>query len=149
MKRIVICLITMFVVMFSACKKSEQPFNYADAYVGNYDVDVDATLNIPGIGTYPMTMPTSDGQIVKEGDEGDVIVTMFGQNVSGYARKDGLHMDPFVVNRQILGINMLLTIATPVIEPPVDGVIRCTANISASIALGTVTGTADITAIKK
>ena len=149
MKKLVICLITILAVFFSACKEKEKPVNYADAFVGNYDVSAEATLNIPILGTYPLSIPASDGVIVKDGDEGDVIITMMGQTVSGFARKDGLHVDPFIVNQEIAGYNLAMTVATPVIAPPVDGVITCTANISASIVLGTVTGTADITAVKK
>ena len=147
MKKVLFCLSIMTLLFCSSCKKDEKT-NYADAFVGNYDVWVEANFNVPIMGSVPYDF-SNEGTIEKNGDEGDVTITMMDQTVNGYVRADGLHIEPIVMTENIAGYDMNVTVTVPVIAPPVDGVITASANMMASVAIGVVNGTADITAIKK
>ncbi|MBO4306790.1 MAG: hypothetical protein J5848_00560 [Bacteroidales bacterium] len=156
MRRLLLSVFVLSTLLFCACHKEEekpveQPVdnNPANAFVGEYDVDVEATLILPIIGEYPLSMPDMDGSIVKVGDDGDVRVTLFGQTQDAYVRNDGMHVDPFIMNQDISGMTLAITVAMPVVKAPVDGVITTTAILSGTTSLGAINGTADIVAVRR
>lgn len=155
MKRLLLSVFVMSLLVFSACKEKEQPTpeppdnNPANAFVGEYTVSADAVLVLPMVGEYPMTIPDMDGSVEKVGNYGDVKLNIFGQTLDAYVRGDGMHVDPFIINQEIYGISMAVTVAFPVIKAPVDGVITTTATLSATTSLGSVNGTADVVAVRK
>ena len=63
-------------------------------------------------------------------------------------RKDGLHLDPFIVNREIMGASVAVTVAVPVVKAPENGLTSTTATLTASIAGFSANGTADVFATR-
>lgn len=124
--------------------------SYADAFVGEYTVSSVATLyDIPILGTTTQELPDMDATIEKDGDNGEVILTMSGQTTTGYVNQAGLHVDPLIINQEISGYNVSITIAFPTISAPVNGVTSWEANISTSLAGIAVSGVAQMTATRK
>lgn len=127
-----------------------QESSLADAFVGEYTVTADATFNnIPVIGTYSTELPPMDATIEKAGSGNDVFITMSGQTVNGYVNSQGLHIDPIVTNQNIMNYDVAITVTFPIISAPVNGEMSWVSTLSANVAGVGVTGTADMTAIRK
>ena len=149
MKKVLFCLVAVAAFAFASCGDDTKE-NPADAYAGTYTITGMAHLNgVPVIGTYDTQIPESEVTITPDGETGNVTITMNGTTATGYVNESGMHIDPVIVNTNILSTDVEITVAIPVIGAPVDGVITTTANLTATIMGMAITGTADITATKK
>lgn len=128
----------------------QQESSLADAFVGEYTVSTYATLNnIPVIGTYSMDLPAMDATIEKIGSGNEVSVTISGQTQTGYVNSAGLHIDPIVINQTIMSYDVAITVTFPVISAPVNGTMSWTATLNTTISGIGISGTAEMTAVKK
>ncbi|MBP5547440.1 MAG: hypothetical protein J6X58_00930 [Bacteroidales bacterium] len=158
MKKILLCLLAVAVCSFTSCKKDnngtdnttqqEQTPNPAKDFEGNYTVTTLAHLQVPVIGEMDMPLSDMEAVITLKGDRGEVEVTMSGQTTTGYVNDAGMHIDPIIVNQTVASMQLAITVTFPVIQKPVDGVASWVATLTATSAMGAVTGTADMTAVK-
>ena len=154
MKRIFLCLMAVAMIAFVSCKKDKEEeqqsqVNPAKEFVGDYIVSTQAHLQIPVLGSQDIPLSDMDASIVLDGDKGDVKLTMSGQTTTGYVNDKGLHVDPIILNENIMSVPMTITVTFPVISKPVNGVTSWTATLSATSSYGNITGTADMTAVKQ
>lgn len=149
MKKILFCLVALTSMALYSCGKDDDS-NLADKFVGEYDVTAEATLhNIPMLGDYSQTLDNLTCTIVKDGDEGDVILSMADRSSTGYVDKKGLHVEPIVVSETLMGASVDITVTFPVISEPVNGTMTWVSPISASLMGVAINGEANVTAIKK
>lgn len=149
MKKILFCLVALTSMALYSCGKDDDS-NLADKFVGEYDVTAEATLhNIPMMGDYSQTLDNLTCTIAKDGEEGDVILTMADRSTTGYVDKKGLHVESMVITETLMGANVDITVTFPVISEPVNGTIHWVSPISASVMGVSISGEADVTAIKK
>lgn len=126
-KNLIICLVAACGLMFGSCKKT----NYAEDFVGNYNVTITPTLTvtIPVLGNQavPMDPITTTCTIALNGDDGDVTATMNGQTFKGTADKDGLQLDPNSYSGTIASmgsytdVHYTVNFTHPVIKVPTNG----------------------------
>lgn len=150
MKKFMICMFAMATLAMAGCNKDKEngeDNNPANAFVGRYEVEVNAQLYTT-LGSYPLDMPVMVATIEKNGDQGDVTITMMNRSINGYVKQDGLHLDPFIVNREIMGATVAVTVAVPVVKAPESGLMNTTATLTASIAGFSANGTADVFATR-
>ena len=93
--------------------------NYADNFVGTYDVTVKAS-----VGGIPIPDQTTTATIELDGDEGDVKCTIVGVTVEGTASSLGLALDPVTYSStsNIMGsdIQFEVTFENGEIIPPLN-----------------------------
>jgi len=156
MKKILFILLCLSAISFTSCSKDDddnsaqqEQVNPATEFVGKYIVSTEAHLQIPIVGNIDLPWQDMDATIALKGNNGDVTVSMAGQTTTGYVNDSGLHIDPIIVNQQIMSMQLDVTVTFPVIHKPVNGTTSWTATLSASSSYGSVTGTADMTAVKQ
>jgi len=152
MKKLIVCFVALAMLGLSSCKKDDpepEPYNPATEFVGAYTVSTEAHLQVPVLGAMDMPLSDMDAEIVLNGNNGEVNVTMSGQTTTGYVNSTGMHLDPIILNETIYNMDVAITVTFPVIPKPVDGVTSWVATLSAVASVGTITGTADMTAVRK
>ena len=83
MKKFMICMFAMATLAMAGCNKDKEngeDNNPANAFVGQYEVEVNAQLYTT-LGSYPLDMPVMVATIEKNGDQGDVTITMMNQTI--------------------------------------------------------------------
>ncbi len=148
LKKLLFCCVAVATMALVACGDEKE--NPAEVYAGTYTITGMAHLNgIPVVGSYDTDIPETEATIALADENGNVTVTMGDYSTTGYVNEAGLHLDPIIVNTNILNTDVSVTGTFPVVPAPVDGVTSCTATLTVSIMGVTVNGTADITAKKK
>lgn len=170
MKRLILPILCLLTFTLASCKKESTTEiiekNYADDFVGNYDVQYypHITADLPMVGEQDMNLGpiSATAQIIADGDYGDVLVIFTSEDtsdtLSGICYKRGLKLEvqTAVGNNSIpmLGsISFTFILNHPVIAPPKNGVMEWESNTYGSIALITynvaATGTTRFVATKK
>lgn len=155
MKKILTCLFAISLLAFTSCEKNNEneeqprPTDYAAAFIGTYDVTINASMTLPIIGETPVPLPSMEAVCERKGDGNEVTLTMSNRTIEGYANASGLHVDPFIAQQNIAGYDLSITVTVPVVAAPTDGVISGTATLSASMAGVAIPGTAEYSAVKR
>lgn len=150
MKKVLISILASVALVFCvSCKKDK--VNPADDFVGSYTVKTVVHFNnVPLIGEYDQAIEDMEVVIAKVGDDGDVSVTMAGQQQTGHVTSNGLRLEPVTIPWSILGVASLnVDVTFPIIEKPVQGSTSWKSDISTTIYSQTISGTADMVATMK
>lgn len=164
MKRLFLCLLALSLLTFVSCKKDKEEskpveqvqVNPAKVFVGDYIAYGSITINIPqalvnlvGTDTYQQPIDEMNLNIALNGDKGDVKITVGDYSTEGYVNESGLHVDPIMINYPIMNTEVQFTATIPVIEKPVEGVVSSQASLVATAMGFSITGTADMVAVKQ
>ena len=150
MKKLLICMFALATFAMVACgdQEDETP-DYAAKFVGTYDVTVNAVLNIPMYGEVEIPMNDMEAVVARKATANEVTMTAMNQTLNGYCNESGLHLDPFAVNSDIMGISMSITVTIPTVAAPTSSTITGTAALAATVMGASVTGNANYTAVKR
>lgn len=152
MKKLLICMFAIATLGLVSCNKDDDKDStpdYAADFIGNYILSVNATMAIPVYGDVDLPVGDMEASVVRKGTGNEVTLTVMNQTLDGYCNENGLHVDPFTVNTNLMSVSVALTVTVPTVAAPVNNTVSGTAAIAATIMGYSATGTAIFTGVKQ